>query len=144
MKKFNKKRKSNKGFTLVELIVVIAILAVLAVGAVLAYSNIATHAEQAALRADTAAVIRALNTFNALETRTTHKVIGDNANPTKLTQNGIDVTEGILRGLKVGVLGLTGEISLGITIDDGRLKDVIPNLSYDSASHSFRTRTPSS
>jgi prepilin-type N-terminal cleavage/methylation domain-containing protein len=58
-------RKSNKGFTLVELIVVIGVLALLAVGAVLAFTNVQRNARIAAANSDAARLADALNTFNS-------------------------------------------------------------------------------
>lgn len=45
-------RKSNKGFTLVELIVVIAVIAILAVLAAVAFMNVRDNAETAAVNAE--------------------------------------------------------------------------------------------
>lgn len=64
-------RKKKKGFTLIELVVVIAILAVLSVVAVVAYSNIRQDAVNSADNANGAAIVRALNTYNALGGTTT-------------------------------------------------------------------------
>ena len=58
--------KSNKGFTLVELIVVIAILVLLSTLAVNAFSGIMEQARLAQDRQAAAVVANALNTFNAV------------------------------------------------------------------------------
>lgn len=57
--------KSNKGFTLVELIVVIAILAILAAIAIPTYSGYITKAKDAAVVSELAAVLTAAQAANA-------------------------------------------------------------------------------
>ena len=115
MKKANK--KSNKGFTLVELIVVIAILAVLAVGAVVAYTNIASQAEEAALRADAVTVVKALNTYNAL-----------GANGLPITSAGTDAAAFTtrLQGLQITTVpGIRDALSLRVSIDEATVNKLI-------------------
>ena len=58
--------KSNKGFTLVELIVVIAILALLSTLAINAFSGIMEQATRAQERQAAAVVASSLNTFNSI------------------------------------------------------------------------------
>jgi type IV pilus assembly protein PilA len=62
----NKLSKSNKGFTLVELIVVIAILAVLAVIAVVAFTGLQSGAQSARNHADAVRVADHLNLHESL------------------------------------------------------------------------------
>lgn len=66
-KMLNAKRnkKSNKGFTLVELIVVIAILMILAVVGVMSFGGIMDSANEANERADARNLAQQLNMFNA-------------------------------------------------------------------------------
>ena len=59
-------QKSNKGFTLVELIVVITILLILSVLATSAFSGVMGQAREASHRADAAALVRQINMFNSL------------------------------------------------------------------------------
>jgi len=126
MKKINK--KSNKGFTLVELIVVIAILAVLAVGAVLAYQNIAAQATQAALRADAISVAKALNLYNGFAetkiTDTTHVGVlaVDRAATLELNLGGnlkMDISVTVASGNRAAVAGyLTYTATGGWQVED--------------------------
>lgn len=60
------KRKSNKGFTLVELIVVIAVLALLAIVAVVAFRNVQQSARQETAAANANSLARHLNLFNSV------------------------------------------------------------------------------
>ena len=62
------KKKRNKGFTLIELIVVIGILLVLAVLAAVAMTGLADQAQQAARRSDATTVAQQLNLYNSLVT----------------------------------------------------------------------------
>ncbi len=80
--------KSNKGFTLVELIVVIAILAILAGVAVPAYSGYIKKAESAADITKLDAVKTAVQSAHATTTQPTKIVVTDNDNSTDLIKVG--------------------------------------------------------
>ena len=58
------KKKANKGFTLVELIVVIGIIGILAVVAIVAFGGIQESAQRAVIQATANQVVSQLNNFN--------------------------------------------------------------------------------
>jgi prepilin-type N-terminal cleavage/methylation domain-containing protein len=61
-------KKTNKGFTMVELIVVIAVLLILAVIAVVVFSGIIENARRATIISDANTIARNLNTANSIAT----------------------------------------------------------------------------
>jgi prepilin-type N-terminal cleavage/methylation domain-containing protein len=63
-----KSLRSNKGFSMVELIVVISVIAVLAVLSSVAYRNVQINARRAALQADVTALAGILNSHNTYAT----------------------------------------------------------------------------
>ena len=60
------KNKSNKGFTLVELIVVIGIIGILSVVAIVAFDGIQASAQRAVIQATANQVVSQFNLFNGL------------------------------------------------------------------------------
>ena len=84
------KNKSNKGFTLVELIVVIGIIGILSVVAIVAFGGIQDSAQRAVIQATANQVVSQLNLFNGLasdDNRITY-------DQTPLTQD--ELTNGVL------------------------------------------------
>ncbi len=59
------KRKNNKGFTLIELIVVVAILAILAAVAVPTFLNLRSEASSSIFDSDVSTLCGAINVYNA-------------------------------------------------------------------------------
>ncbi len=84
--------KSNKGFTLVELIVVIAILAILAGVAVPAYTGYIKKAESAADITKLDAVKTAVQAAHATTTQPTKIEVTDNDNGTDSIKVGTSTT----------------------------------------------------
>jgi len=83
--------KSNKGFTLVELIVVIAILALLSSLAVSAFSGIMNQARDAQRIHAANAIASALNNFNTLAVSDAHRIIAIPAVGAQFTSDGQNV-----------------------------------------------------
>ena len=61
-----KRRKKNKGFTLVELMVVLTILLILSTLAVVTFGGVMDSARESAQMADAGILVRQINTFNSL------------------------------------------------------------------------------
>lgn len=111
------KNKKKKGFTLVELVVVVAILAVLAVTAVMSVGNISSQASDAAAIADANAIIRALNTYNAMAG----------------TPIESDLTVAKLQGLNLSTAKTPPDLidmALGVDVDSTRLSALISAAGY--------------
>ena len=60
------RRKKQKGFTLIELIIIIAVLAILAAVAIPAYQNVSQGAEKNIAKTEAGTLATSLNTYNTI------------------------------------------------------------------------------
>lgn len=104
--------KSNKGFTLVELIVVIAILAILAGIAIPAYSGYIAKAEDAKTLSSLDAIKTAVFAANATSTTEIESIEVESATVT-INDGDEDMTEEIEDFFDMGTLVLAGTFKDG-------------------------------
>ena len=135
--------KSNKGFTLVELIVVIAILVLLSTLAVNAFSGIMEQARIAQDRQAAAVVASSLNTFNSIAVNFASTIgpadtpgVGPTTIgtvPAGVIVHGVD-SGGFTRNVSIqhNPDGSTGMLPIGVSWNMeqavwGRIQGVVPN-----------------
>lgn len=87
--KFVKARNSNKGFTLIELMVVVALVAILAAVAIPAYLSYREESQMEVARTSLSAVIDSMNSYNAINV-VMIDVADGNGNVTGTVQDAID------------------------------------------------------
>lgn len=102
----------KKGFTLIELLIVIAIIGILAVALLPTVLNAPARARDSARKADIAAIVKAVETFNIDK--------GNYPSEAFCTNTAADLT-------KAGVLGITDYFSSGKPPVDPSAGQVVPN-----------------